>query len=42
MEFAAGSLFAVRISTHPRIYARQRPEDALAFARLLLEQPIAT
>ena len=33
----------VRISTHPRIYARPSgPQDALAFAGLLLEQPIAT
>ena len=33
----------VRISTHPRIYARpSKLEEALAFARLLQEQPIAT
>jgi len=33
----------VRISTHPRIYARpSKREEALAFARLLLEQSIAT
>lgn len=30
----------VRITTHPRIYARpSRREDALGFARVLLEQP---
>jgi toxin-antitoxin system PIN domain toxin len=33
----------VRISTHPRIYARpNRVEDALEFARALLEQPNCT
>jgi uncharacterized protein len=33
----------VRISTHPRIYVRpSRLEDALAFARVLLEQPTCT
>jgi len=33
----------VRISTHPRIYARpSRLEDALAFARVLLGQPTCT
>jgi toxin-antitoxin system PIN domain toxin len=33
----------VRIATHPRIYARpSRIDDALAFARALLEQPTCT
>ena len=33
----------VRISTHPRIYARpSRLDEALAFAQALIEQPIAT
>ena len=33
----------VRIATHPRIYARpSRLADALAFARVLIEQPTCT